>query len=155
MVEKVKIGANIKRARKEASLSATALGQQIGERSSGTALARASVSAWENDRGYPSMSHLIALAQITGWSLDEIVYGRALGAPARDLHTDLLEMAAHALDSFEDELGADTPITNRARMIIYGYELLVSARENGLTPEPSTLQILYRASIDSSARRAP
>ena len=63
----------IKRIREAAGLRQYELAERIGVK-------QASVSAWESGAAMPSAANLLKLADIVGWTVDEILGRKPIGA---------------------------------------------------------------------------
>ena len=60
------LGEKIRTARKQEGLSQEQLSEKLG-------ISRSSVAKWETDKGIPDISNLIALTDVFGLSLDELI----------------------------------------------------------------------------------
>ena len=60
------LGEKIRTARKQEGLSQEQLSEKLG-------ISRSSVAKWETDKGIPDISNLIALSDVFGLSLDELI----------------------------------------------------------------------------------
>ena len=60
------LGDKIRTARKQEGLSQEQLSEKLG-------ISRSSVAKWETDKGIPDISNLIALSDVFGLSLDELI----------------------------------------------------------------------------------
>lgn len=93
--------------RKAAGLSQEALAAQLG-------VSRQAVSKWERSESSPDTDNLIALAELYGVSLDELLYGKAASDAdsSKDGSTETVDEAKEAEDSAEHADCGDKPLVD-------------------------------------------
>lgn len=93
--------------RKAAGLSQEALAAQLG-------VSRQAVSKWERSESSPDTDNLIALAELYGVSLDELLYGKAAcdADSSKDGSTETVDEAKEAEDSAEHADCSDKPLVD-------------------------------------------